>query len=454
MVRLAGTLSRLYRCRILVIGDFMLDSYTIGKVKRISPEAPVAVVQVERQQNCPGGAGNVALNLAALGAHVEVLGRIGADISGEQLSESLAQENIDVRSLYRQVGYETPLKNRIIAESQQIVRVDYEKVVPLDRELEERIAAKLEKSFANVAAIAISDYGKGFLSHALLMKIMEEAEARRIPVITDPKGVDFGKYRGTTLIKPNLSEAYAAANLPPDASLDDVARKLFQRSEAKMVAITRSEAGIALFKALGERQDFPVRAKEVKDVTGAGDTVLAMLTYGLACHLSIEESVQLANVAAGISIERFGCAKVSLPDLARRLLDSDVANKIFDEEHLFALQEALKDRPFILLGLYSSEGMTTELFRAIQSLARRRQGDIVVYLLDGGEDGSFVDLLASLKEISFIILHNACLQDFYERIKPAEIFILREKELTPCLSETFLSFVNKIIEKPMNKALL
>ena len=431
MVRLTGTISRLGSCKVLVIGDLMLDTYTIGKARRISPEAPVAVVHVIREENRAGGAGNVVLNLVSLGAQVAVVGRIGQDQAGQLLSKTLAEEKVDLRGVFVQAGYDTPLKNRIIAENQQVVRVDYEQVSPLPEMLEQQVIEALPLLLQDVSAVAISDYGKGFLSRTLLCAVIEQAKALNIPVITDPKGVDFGKYSGTTIIKPNLSEAYAAAGLLPDSSLDVAAQKILQLCNAQMLMVTRSEAGIAVFCRDGRRMDFPVRAREIKDVTGAGDTVLAMLTYAIANGLGIEEAAQLSNVAAGIAIERFGCARISLSDLARRLLETDAANKVFDEEHLFALQHALKDRQYLLLGLSSTQGMTSSIFAGIHRLTKDSGSDLVVYLLDAKPDEDFVNMLTSLQDVKFIIIQSENLNSLCGSIKPSEIYAVVDKECRP-----------------------
>lgn len=428
MVRLAGSISRLNNCKILVVGDLILDTYTIGKARRISPEAPVAVVQVIKEENRPGGAGNVVLNLLSLGAEVSLLGRVGKDASGETLKEVLAAEQVDLSGLFVQGAFYTPTKNRIIAENQQIVRVDYEQVTPLEEMLEQKIIEALPRLLVGVKAIAISDYGKGFLSRTLLAAILDNAKELNIPVVTDPKGIDFTKYNGTTIIKPNLSEAYAAAGLLPDSCLDLAASKILEIANAQILMVTRSEAGISIYHRNGLREDFPVKIREIKDVTGAGDTVLAMLTYAIANGLSIQDAAQLSNVAAGIAIERFGCARVTLSELARRLLEVDVVNKVFDEAHLFALKAALKDCNYHLLGLSSKEGMTSSIFATINSLAKKPNSDLVIYLLDNEPDEDFVNLLAAFHDVKFIILQSDNINHLYEAIIPNEISAVVGKE--------------------------
>ena len=197
---------------------------------------------------------------------------------------------------------------------------------------------------SEIEVIAISDYGKGFLSNFLLKVLINLAKDHHIPVLVDPKGDDFSKYRGATLIKPNAKEAYVASKLSKDASIEDVGQALLKSSSSKMIMITRSQEGISLFCEGRQPCHFATETRDIQDVTGAGDTVLSMIAVAVASNLSIEEGIRLANVAAGIAVEKVGCAAISLGDIADKLLTSDNTNKIFDESHLFALQQALSEK--------------------------------------------------------------------------------------------------------------
>jgi len=404
MVKLANILSRLNPTKILVVGDMLLDSYTMGKARRISPEAPVAIVNVQHEEHRPGGAGNVILNLLSLGAKVVAIGRIGNDWAGQRFIQALKEEDVDTSMIVTQEAYFTPVKNRIIADNQQIVRLDHEQIVSLPESLEQYIIDHLENLMQQIEVVAISDYGKGFLTPILLQAVIEQANQLGIPVITDPKGHDFKKYKGTTIIKPNLSEAYAAANLPVGSPLEAVASIVLQQCQAQLLMVTRSEAGISLFNDLGARFDFPVHAKEVKDVTGAGDTVLAMLAHAIANQLSYEEASQLCNVAAGLAIEHVGCARITLSDLALCLFEHNMSNKVFDQEHLFVLQEVLKRRPFNLLVLSKVEELTASLFQSIKKIAHETEA-LLIYIDDREPRETFIDMLSSLREVNFIVLH-------------------------------------------------
>lgn len=429
MVKLASSLSRLGPAKILVMGDILLDTYTIGKARRISPEAPVAVVQVQKEDSLPGGAGNTALNLISLGAQVALVGRIGEDWAGESLKNSLKVEGIDTQWLVTQDLYRTPIKNRIIAENQQIVRVDHEQVISLSEPLEQYLIDSLPALTKDIKVIALSDYGKGFLTPALLQAVMQHANREGIKVITDPKGSDFSKYEGTTIIKPNQGEAYAAANMPAQSSLDSVAQRILQNTKAQMLMITRSEAGIALFESNGKRQDFPVHAKEVKDVTGAGDTVLAMLAHAIANELTYEEAAELCNVAAGIAIEHFGCARVTLADLAQRLLDKNISHKIFDQEHMFVLQEVLRKKNYTILVVPDLNLVSQELFQAMKHLSDA-QKELLVYIADPNACDIAIEMVASLKEVNFVLVHADNLKISCGQLKPAETYVFENQKLT------------------------
>jgi D-glycero-beta-D-manno-heptose-7-phosphate kinase len=419
-----GILCRLDTVRVMVVGDMLLDVYTFGKAKRISPEAPVAVINVQSEEHRAGGAGNVILSLISLGANVVAVGRVGNDSGGDRLINSLTKEGVETHAVVRQPHYTTPVKNRVIANGQQIVRVDYEEISPLSEKEEQAIIDQLPALMQGVQVVAISDYGKGLLSRSLLAAIIGCAREHAIPVIVDPKEIDFTKYAGATLIKPNLSEAFAAARVSEQAPLELVARNIFDATSIQHLMITRSEAGISLFDTEGGREDFPVHAREVKDVTGAGDTVLAMLTYSIANGLSYSEAIQLCNVAAGIAIEHVGCARVTLADVAKRLLNLHNDNKIFDEDHLHALKRVLRDRQFALLHLSQQAmvaGLSSQIFKTIRSLAATEGRELLVSVDCVLADDPFVEMLASLSEVDFILLNK---DESYRSLPAHEVVVL------------------------------
>ena len=429
MVKLAKTLSHFQPISALVIGDFMLDTYTTGRVKRISPEAPVPVMEVLRQDSRPGGAGNVVLNLIALGAKVIVMGRIGEDHEGDLLKQSLSREGVSLAGLLVEKQYRTPVKNRLIADSQQLLRVDLETITPIQHDFEKKVMQQIRKFLPQVQVVALSDYGKGFLTHTLIAEVVALAKTFEIPVIVDPKGSDFGKYKGASILKPNLSEAYAAAKMSIDTPLDFVAKRLIEITEVDRLLITRSEAGISLFDSSMERTDFPARSREVKDVTGAGDTVLAVLSAALANGLDITSATQLANIAAGIEIERLGCAQVTISDLARRILEYEPDTKIFDDSHTYALQQVLKDKCFSLLVLDGGQNMSNALFRALRKLEDDEGTELIVYIRDSHSEDEFIHFLSSMQEVDYIILQGESLKALCEKIQPRSIYFLDGEQL-------------------------
>lgn len=422
MIKLGDSFRHFRPFKVLVLGDFLLDTYTTGRVKRISPEAPVPVMEVCKQESRAGGAGNVVLNLIALGATVFAMGRVGKDSAGAELKEHL--RNADTSCLLVEPDYKTPLKNRLIADSQQLIRVDIETITPLHPELESLLLERLEQLVLQVDVVALSDYGKGFLSDRLIQSAIQLAAKAKVPSIVDPKGSDFSKYRGATVLKPNLSEAYIAAKYPPNATLEEVAKEL--QPLAEVLLITRSEAGISVFSKEGRRHDFPVRSKEVKDVTGAGDTVLSMISLGLANGLDIQQAAQLANVAAGLSIERLGCTQITLSQLAERLLEVDSDTKIFDESHTYALHQVLKGKKYSLLVLEKGQTMSNALFRTIRQLSSRDGEELIIYAKETDPEDELIHLLSSLHEVDYIILQTESLKNLCSAIHPHEVYLLEQ----------------------------
>lgn len=418
---LSGVLSRLDRQRVLVMGDLMLDRYTVGSVRRVSPEAPVTILQVEREESRPGGAGNAILNLLSLGQEVVVVGRTGADVEGESIVKQLRQEGADLGGLFIQSDYQTPLKNRLVAANQQIIRVDRELPQPFTPSLQAELIDRFPHLLQGVSVIAISDYGKGFLTDSLLKQAIAIAQQRQIPVVVDPKGRDFSRYAGSTLIKPNLTEAIEASGLH-HAELDQVAERLFSLSPVQHLMITRSEQGISLFNRDGTRRDFASRIQEVRDVTGAGDTVLAVVTAGVANGLLLEEAAELANAAGAISVRQMGCARVSLSDLARELLRIDGAHKVFNDDHLLVLKQALSQSNYTLIQLCEGEGLSLRLLRLLREL---KGMDVVVYVEGGAAQSEFIAALASLIEINFILLQPQCVLRLTETSPPSRVIDLR-----------------------------
>lgn len=443
MVSLCGTFSRLKPCRVLVAGDLMVDTYTVGKVGRISPEAPVCVLRVDQESHRPGGAANAALNLISLGCQVTLMGRVGNDAAGARLKSLLEENGVDCRGVLIEEDFQTPVKKRLIAANQQILRVDYERASPLSLLTEEQSMLLVASLLRDTDIVAVSDYAKGYLSNKLLRTLIDQAQLHGIPVIVDPKGSDYSKYSGATVVKPNFSEALQVSGMQESAPIDEIARRVIESSGVSTLFMTRSEHGISIFRKNAKRQDFPVKAREVKDVTGAGDTVLAVLTYCYACGLSLAESAQFANIAAGIAIERIGCVHVSLGELARGLLEQDSKNKVFDNEHLYALQIALRNRRCVVLGISQVTELTNLIFESIKQLTADGERHLIVYIGDTNPNPSFVRVLASIHEVQFIILKSENLQTLSNTIQPEEVYAIDSKGMRSVLDTSLiLNFVS------------
>ena len=403
----------------------MLDTYTRGNVRRLSPEAPVPILDVYQSKNLPGGAGNVAVNLRALGAEVIAVGRVGGDREGRLLKDLLEQEGVDTAGIFVEKEGITPLKNRFISDAQQLIRVDSERAAQLTDSMKEQVFAFIVDRASEIEVIAISDYGKGFLPKPFLQMVIDFANKEKIPTVVDPKGKDFSKYWGATLIKPNEKEAILASACSHDATLSRIAQSLFDQTHAEMVLITRSEKGLALFEKDQPPVEFPVKLREVKDVTGAGDTVLAVTTLLLASHLRLSQTLELANIAAGIAIERVGCASVSLSELAERLLEMNGLNKIFDENHLFVLKRALEGKKVTILGIQTEKGYFEIPFAQIQALSKKSSNErLVLYLMDSDPDNRYLEFLSSLGGVDFIVIGCESLARLIEKLGPDRAYTL------------------------------
>ena len=301
--------------KILVVGDLMIDHYLWGSCERISPEAPVQVVDIAKETTVLGGAGNVINNLNALGAEVSVSSVIGDDDNGEELKDMLYSINVDSSNLIVQRSRKTSKKSRIIAVSQQILRYDKESKNEIESESVSKIIDSISGKISSYDAVILSDYGKGVLTPQLCQGVISLANANGVKVLVDPKGSDFSKYKGAYLLTPNKKEAVLATNIDikDDASLKEALLKLKSEVELDISLITLSEDGIATYD--NEVKRFPTVAKEVFDVTGAGDTVIASIAFALSAGKSIEETASFANLAAGVVVGKIGSATVTINEI-------------------------------------------------------------------------------------------------------------------------------------------
>jgi len=301
---------RLAQARVLVVGDAMLDRYWFGAVDRISPEAPVPVVRVDREEERLGGAANVALNVQTLGSQATLLTVVGSDEPARKLQSLLQRQGV-ATLLGQDPQLHTIVKLRVIGRAQQLLRIDFENQP--DHEVLAAMLGEYERALPRHDAVLFSDYGKGGLAH--IPRMVELARARALPVLIDPKGSDYSRYAGATVITPNRTELAAVIGAWGDeAQLHERAQALRKSHGLAGLLLTRSEDGMSLFDDSGHVQ-VPAQAREVFDVTGAGDTVIATLAAMLACGLSLREALPLANRAAGIVVGKFGTASVTYEEL-------------------------------------------------------------------------------------------------------------------------------------------
>lgn len=306
---------------VVVLGDVMLDEFIWGDVSRISPEAPVPVVDIRRQSTHLGGAANVLANLVALGAKACVIGVVGDDEAGNKIRLVLHEHSPLQTNDLLVVDSSRPstIKTRIIAHSQMVVRADREHRAPVDAPTEDRIIAAARAAIANAHALVVSDYDKGVITPRILSEVLPAAY-QRMPVLVDPKMRNFNSYRPATLITPNHHEALRMANVEEDSDegLEIAGRRIREQLSCDSVLITRGDRGMILLEGNGDPIHVKTAAREVYDVTGAGDTVIAMLAAALACGASLTEAALLANHAAGIVVGKVGTATATF----REVLDS------------------------------------------------------------------------------------------------------------------------------------
>jgi rfaE bifunctional protein kinase chain/domain len=301
------------KARVLVVGDVMLDRYWFGDVSRISPEAPVPVVKVAREEVRPGGAGNVALNAAALGAHVTLLSVVGTDEAGRRLRDVLKADGVRCRLLADRT-VTTTVKLRVIGRQQQLLRADFES--PPHHDVLRAKLADFTRLLADHDVVVLSDYGKGGLTH--IERMIGMAKRRRRTVLVDPKGEDYARYRGATLVTPNREEFQSVVGVcRNEREFTERAQRLRKSMAAEALLVTRSAEGMTLFQR-ASRLHVPTQAREVYDVTGAGDTVIATLGVMLAAGCGLAEAVRIANRAAGIVVGKFGTAVVTPDELFGR----------------------------------------------------------------------------------------------------------------------------------------
>ena len=307
--------------RLLVLGDLMLDHYLWGRCERISPEAPVPVVEVQKETSSLGGAGNVAANLAALGAEPVLVGLVGEDDRARRLFDAFADRGVDTRAIIRDPSRPTTMKTRIIAHSQQIVRADWESRADVEGPALKTLLGTLERELPKCHGLIVSDYGKGVITRAVLEKAIGVAKAKKLKVAVDPKESHIDAYKGVSILTPNQNEAgyVMGQRITDETSLMSVGWGLQRRLDADCALITRGADGMSLFERSGRYTHLPTVAREVYDVTGAGDTVVSVVALALAAGADYPEACYLANHAAGVVIREVGTATCSPGELRASL---------------------------------------------------------------------------------------------------------------------------------------
>lgn len=420
--------------KILVVGDLMLDHYLWGSTERISPEAPVPVVDIKQETTVLGGAGNVINNILSLEAKVSVVSAIGDDENGLEMKAMLTHKGVNIDGIFEIPGRHTSKKTRIIATHQQMLRYDKESKNEISGKYEEKLKKHINKDLDNYDAVLLSDYGKGVLTDALTQYVIKQAKSKDIPVLVDPKGKDYSKYTGATLLTPNKKEAEIATDIKitDDASLKEAGFKLKNDFNLDISMITLSEDGIAIFN----KNVTKVRAKarEVYDVTGAGDTVLATLGVGLALKLSILEAVKLANTAAAVVVGKLGSATATPEEIS--LYSQNISgSSIISKEEIKKVIELLKEQGKKVV---FTNGCFDILHRGhVDYLQKsRNQGDILVLGLNSDasvkrlkgkerpinnqDDRAFI--LSGLKAVDYVVIFDE--DTPYELIKEVRPDIL------------------------------
>ena len=308
--------------KILVIGDVMLDKYIWGEVSRVSPEAPVQVVKVDKESYAPGGAANVASNVASLNGTTYMIGLVGDDSANKMLISELKNRQINTEGMVEDKNRPTIQKVRVIGKGQQLLRFDYENGDYLDQEMEKKILDFVVKRIQNIDAIIISDYAKGIITKNLAEQLIKLANEKKKVIIIDPKPKHKDFYKNATLITPNNDEACEMLNVEEkdDNALINVGKKLLEDLNSPLI-ITRGEKGMAIFEKNSEITNIPTKAKEVYDIVGAGDTVVATLALALASNATLKEAATIANYAAGVTVGKVGTSTTTIEEIKKTLED-------------------------------------------------------------------------------------------------------------------------------------
>lgn len=378
-------IQRFADCRLLVVGDLMIDEYVWGAVDRVSPEAPVQIVSVLREDLTLGGAGNVVNNLRALGGRVAVAGVVGMGEDGNRLIEMFSRLDVDCRGVVQEAERPTTRKTRIIASNQHVLRVDRETKRNISAASFDRLVRYIDATIPEVDTVLVSDYNKGLITRELMAHVTETARRHKKNVIVDPKGMDYSKYRGATLLTPNRKEASLASgvDIVDDASLADAAGRIMAAAQLDKLLITLGKEGMAFFESGRPTYRIATRARQVYDVSGAGDTVLSVIGLASGLGASFPVSIKMANAAAGIVVGKVGTAPIRIEELTSAVTST---GRRFPSKH-----RALEELPS-LVGDLKRNGrkivLTNGCFDLLHAghvqlfAAAREMGDYLIVAID------------------------------------------------------------------------
>lgn len=424
------------KCRALVIGDLMIDEYLWGKVDRISPEAPVQVVTVTKKEFTLGGAGNVVNNIVSLGAKVSVIGVVGTGPDGYLLLKQFEELGVDISGIVQQKGRTTTKKTRIIAANQHVLRIDRETKEKLSDNTAGFIAAFIEEKIPDVDVVLISDYGKGIITRGLLSGLLSVAKKHRKIVIADPKGLDYSKYSGMSLITPNKKEAALVAGLEivDEPTLYEAGEKILEKIAVERLLITCGKDGMVMFDRDKKPHKIMAEARQVYDVSGAGDTVLAVFGLATAIGESFENSAYIANKAAGIVVGKMGTATVSQEELSCAL-NSRQDRHSLKRKNLPELVDLVKELKKRGKKIVFANGCFDLLHSGHIKLfsESRRLGDTLIVALDNDEsvrrlkgrgrpvinEKERVQILCALDSVDYVTIFSAGeLESLIKQIQP------------------------------------
>jgi len=436
-LQVGDMLSRFSLSRLLVVGDLMLDRYIWGSVNRISPEAPVQILDVTNETDALGGAGNVAKNLVSFAQKVSVIGVLGADAAGSRIRQCFEELGVETRGLLEDKTRVTTQKTRIIAGNHQMMRVDREMRLPLSSRLASDVIERTREIIDSTSALLLSDYGKGLFSKEVLRELIRLATSHGKPTIVDPKGVDYKRYAGATIVTPNRKEASLASGVDIDDgedSLEEAANRLRQELGDTHILVTLGAKGMALFTSDGKHVHIPATAREVYDVSGAGDTVISFLGLGISSGFSLERAAALANAAAGIVVGKVGTATVTQEELRKALLGSldPLTRKIREISGLIQEVEQIKRRgKTVVFTNGCFDLLHAGHIRLLE--ASKRLGDVLVVAVDDDEsirrlkgDGRPIlkqderlRILAALDSVDFLCPFSSPeLKELLDQLKP------------------------------------